>query len=57
MPQTDKINRQSQGMRGIKALKEILGLLRVIKEYTLDRNRTTELILLENMSTALTPVV
>jgi len=40
-------------MTDIETLKEILRLLRITKEYTLDKNRTTELATLEGMSTAL----
>jgi len=39
-------------MTGIEILKEILRLLRITKEYTLDKNRTTELATLEEMSIA-----
>jgi len=39
-------------MTGIEILKEILRLLRITKEYTLDKNRTTELPTLEEMSIA-----
>jgi len=39
-------------MTGIEILKEILRLLRITKEYTLDKNRTTEPAILEEMSTA-----
>ena len=39
-------------MTGIEILKEILRLLKITKEYTLDKNRTTEPAILEEMSTA-----
>ena len=55
--QTDKINRQSQEIIGIKTLEEILELLRITKEYTSDRNRTTELTLSEEISMILIPAV
>ena len=48
------MDRQSQD--GIEVLEEILGSLRITQDYTLDRNRTTEIIL-EDMLTAPVPAV
>ena len=53
-PQTDKMTRQSSD--SIEALEEILGSLRITKEYALNRNRTIEPAIpeaSEEMSTAL----
>jgi len=46
------MNRQSQD--SIETLKEILGLLRITKDYALDGNRTTE-VALEEMLMAPAP--
>jgi len=44
-------------MTNIETLEEILKSLKIIEEYVLDRNRTTEPTLLEEMSTAPTQAV
>ena len=49
-------HRYRQEAIDIKILEEILGLLRIIEEYVLDKNRTIELAL-ENMLTVLVLVV
>ena len=51
------MNRHNQITTDIKALEEILELLRITKEYVSDINRTIELLLLEEMLTALTLAV
>jgi len=54
---TDKTYQQHQGT-DIEILKEILGSLRITKEYVLDKNRTTEPATLNvNMLTASVPAV
>ena len=44
-------------MTDIEALEELLESLKIIEEYALNRNRTTEPTLSEEMSTAPMPVV
>jgi len=44
-------------MTNIETLEEILKSLKIIEEYVLDRNRTTEPTLSEEMSTAPTQAV
>ena len=46
------MNRHSQEITDIEVLEVILGLLRITKEYILDRNKTIKLVLLEEMSMA-----
>ena len=54
--QTDKMDRHRQEAIDIEVLKEILGLLRITKEYASDRNKTTQ-ILIDEVSIALAPEV
>ena len=44
-------------MTSIKALEEILELLKITEEYVLDKNKTTEPALLEEILTVPIPVV
>ena len=46
------MNRHSQEITDIEVLEVILGLLRITKEYILDRNKTIKLVLSEEMSMA-----
>jgi len=44
------MDRHSQEITGIKTLEEILGSLRIIKEYISNKNRTTKPALSEEIS-------
>ena len=44
------MDRHSQETTGIKTLEDILGLLRITKEYISNKNRTTKPVLSEEIS-------